>query len=143
MEEVKILHLESEDASELKLPLYLMSVSAGVPVPVEDVVDQEIDLNQYLIEHPQSTFFAQVQGVELKHSGINDGDILIIDASLEPKDNKIVLVSVNGDLGIKRYRLIEGNAYLESGNHTFTPLGIEPYVNYEIIGTVTRIIHSL
>ena len=129
--------------SNQKIPLFSMSVSAGFPVPVDNDIDRLIDLNEFLVEHPAATFFARVRGSSLVAAGIRDDDILIVDSSKEPEDWKIVVASVNGELTVKIYRNIDGEIFLQSNNMQFLPLKIEPYLKFEILGVVTKVIHSL
>jgi len=129
--------------SDSKIPLFAMSVSAGVPVPVNDDIEQMIDLNEYLVDHPRATYFAKVSGDNMKMAGISDGDILIVDTAIEPNDGKIVLTMLNDEVTIKYYRFIDGQEYLESHDSKFTSLSIGDEIKYKIIGTVTKIIHSL
>lgn len=128
--------------TRIRIPLFTMSVSAGLPVPVDDNVDQEIDLNEFLVEHPASTFFARVKGNDMREAGIYNNDILIIDTSIEPEDGKIILASVNNELTIKYYRDIDGDLYLESQDRHFIPLSQE-IMDLQVIGVVKKIIHSL
>lgn len=129
--------------SSSSIPLFLMSVSAGHPVPVDTEIEREIDLNEFLVKHPASTFFARVKGERMHHADINDGDILIVDTSLDPVDGNVVIVSINGEITVKIYRNIRGDIYLESQNKQFLPLSIDPYVELKPIGVVTKVIHSL
>lgn len=126
-----------------KIPLFAMSISAGIPVPVNSDNKGEVDLNDFLIEHPTATFFAKVKGEEMQDIGIYNGDVLIVDTSLEPKDNKVVVVSIQGVLTVKIYRIIEGEIFLQSYSNQFLPLKIEPYMEFVLIGVVTKIIHSI
>ena len=126
-----------------KVPLYLMSVSAGIPIPAESDIDQEVDLNEFLVEHPAATFFAKINGNSFEKAGIYHGDILIVDSSIEPTDGKFVLVLINSDLAVRIYRTINGSVYLQSENRKFVPLEIEPYIKFDVIGVVTKVIHSL
>jgi DNA polymerase V len=120
-----------------------MPVSAGKANPVENEIDKIIDLNEFLVEHPAATFFARIKGDTLKDAGINDDDILIVDTVLEPKDGKIVIASVNGDMTVKIYRFIDGVEYLQSQKDHFMPMKIEPYLEFVVVGVVTKVIHSL
>ncbi len=129
--------------SDQQVPLFTMSVSAGSPVPVDNDIDSQIDLNEYLVEHPAATFFAKVVGEEMEEAGIKDGDILIVDASAQPEDGSIVVASICGDLAIRYYRDIDDEIFLESQNQQFIPIDIGFYIDYQVLGTVTRIIHSL
>jgi len=126
-----------------KIPLFTMSVPAGAPAPlVDNDIDKIIDLNEFLIEHPAATFFARIRSTSLKEMGIQDGDILIVDTSIQPKDGKLVLVSINNELTVKIYRQINGNEFLQSYNTQFLPMAIEPFMKFDIIGVITRAIHS-
>ena len=78
---------------------------AGVPMAVEDTVEKEIDLNELLIKKPADTFFVKVSGLSMIKAGIQHGDILIVDRSIEPIHNKIVIASLNGELTVKRLDL--------------------------------------
>ncbi len=133
-----------DPSASIKIPFYQMSVSAGIPVPVESGSEAlAIDLNQMLIERPASTFFARISGSDLKDAGIFDGDILIIDTSIKPTDGKLVLAVFGDNMTVKYYRNIDGEIFLESQDSGFYPLEIGSDFSFEIIGTVTRIIHSI
>lgn len=140
MEIIELIEFKPEVSQSV--PLFSMSVSAGAPAPVEDEIESEIDLNEFLVERPATTFFAKVKGSTLPDHGLRDGDVLIVDKSIEPKDGKIVVASLNEDLTVKIYREIEGEIYLQSGGEQFVPMRIEPYMEFEVLGVVTRIIHS-
>jgi DNA polymerase V len=129
--------------SDCKIPMFTMSVSAGTPIPVDEEVDKVIDLNEYLVEHPAATFFARVRGSSLEEAGIRDGDVLIVDASVDPQDGRMVVASINNELMVRVYREIEDAKYLESHDKRFLPVKIEPYMEFAVMGTVTRVIHSL
>jgi len=141
MQKVEIIGFEPHSNS--KIPLFSMSVSAGVPVPVDNDIEKMIDLNEYLVQHPNATYFAKVTGDNMKMAGINDGDILIVDTHIEPTDGKIVLTTINNEVTVKYYRNIDGEEFLESHKGSFLPLNMGDEINYKIIGTVTKIIHSL
>ena len=85
-----------------ELPLYSCAVSAGFPSPADDHIDQQIDLNTYIVENPAATFFVRVSGDSMEPAGIFDGDILVVDRSLKFKNNRIVVAAVNGELTVKR-----------------------------------------
>jgi DNA polymerase V len=141
MEIIEIIGFKAN--SNHKIPLFTMSVSAGIPAPlVDNDIDKIIDLNEFLIEHPVSTFFARIRSNSLKEMGIYDSDILIVDTSLAPKDNKLVLVSINNELTVRIYRQINGSEYLQSFNAQFLPISIDPFIKFDIIGVITRAIHT-
>lgn len=127
-----------------KIPFFTMSVAAGIPVPVEGDVDREVDLNEFLVEHPAATFFVRVKGEMLKEAGISDGDILIIDTSVEPEDGKFVIASVENELAVRFFRVIDGEEYLESHTGQFLPINKDgTLIDFQVLGTVTKVIHSL
>jgi len=90
-----------ENQSNSTLPLFSSHVSAGFPSPADDFIERSLDLNEFLVEHPASTFFAWAQGDSLRDIGILDGDLLIIDRSLEYKQGSIVVVALDGELTCK------------------------------------------
>lgn len=85
-----------------KLPLFASSPSAGFPAPGDDQVEKILDINDLLVQNPESTFFVRVSGDSMTGAGIFDGDVLVIDRSKEAKDGKIVVAAVNGELVVKR-----------------------------------------
>jgi DNA polymerase V len=91
-----------------QLPLYSCPVSAGFPSPADDYLEGQLDLNQHLIKHPVATFFVRVAGDSMVGAGIHSGDLLIVDRSLEPSDGRVVIAIVNGELLVKRLRMIRG-----------------------------------
>ena len=139
---IHIFGFEPKSGSK-KIPFYQVSVSAGVPVPVESDSSTAVDLNELLVERPTTTFFARVTGDDMKTVGISNGDVLIVDTSIEPKDGKIILALLNGELTVRYYRNIDGEVYLETQSSNFLPLKIGNEIEFEIIGTVTKIIHTI
>ena len=125
------------------VPLFLTRISAGFPSPAEDYLDLKLDLNEHLIQHPAATFFVRVDGESMLKAGINHGDILIVDRSLEPADRKIVIAGVRGELTVKRIRKIQGRLYLMPENENFAPLEVSEDSELEIWGVVTCVIHPV
>ncbi len=131
-----------EPSTGAKIPIYSMSVSAGLPVAVEGKIDEMVDINEYLIEHPATSFFARVQGESFSQIGIMNNDIIVFDTSLNPKDGMVIIALGNDGMTIKIYRNLDGTIYLQSSNHQFLPLEIPPYLEFKILGVVTKVIHS-
>ena len=88
--------------SRLALPLAGERVAAGFPSPAEDYVDVGIDLNEQLIRHPTSTFFLHVSGHSMTDAGIHDGDLLVVDRSLDPRPGQVVVAVLDGAFTLKR-----------------------------------------
>jgi len=126
-----------------QLPLYLSRIKAGFPSPAEDYLDKKLDLNEYLIKHPGSTFFVKVKGDSMIGAGINSGDILIVDRSLEPKDKRIIVAVVNGDFTVKRVSKRGDKLSLVSENPKYDPIEIKDGMDFEVWGVVTNVIHSV
>ncbi|MDX1317186.1 MAG: translesion error-prone DNA polymerase V autoproteolytic subunit, partial [Xanthomarina gelatinilytica] len=97
-----ITFFQADVSSELELPYVVNGISAGFPSPADDFLDINIDLNKHLIKNPSTTFYGRVRGDSMKDAGIHDGDLLIIDKSLEPTNNKIAVCFIDGEFTVKR-----------------------------------------
>jgi len=86
----------------LALPLDVVKVSAGFPSPAADYEDKRLDINEYLVRNAVSTFFFPVQGDSMQGAEIFDGDILVVDKSVEPQHGHIVIAFVDGERLVKR-----------------------------------------
>ena len=129
---------------KLLLPLHLQKVGAGFPSPATDYVEDDIDLNAHLIKNIPSTFLIRVQGKFMNGVGINDGDLLIVDRSLNPKNLSTVIVNVNEELVVKSFVREKNQTFLTSNSKKLTDK-INLTENPEIIiwGVVTYVIHAL
>ncbi|NOV29242.1 LexA family transcriptional regulator [Methylomonas sp. ZR1] len=133
----------SQFAALLELPLFTSKVPAGFPSPADDHLEASIDLNQQYIDHPAATFFVRVQGHSMKDAGIHNGDMLIVDRSLEAKSDSIVIAVVNGELTVKRLVLENQQVWLKPENADYKPLLITEEMDLHIWGVVAHVIHSL
>ena len=86
----------------LSLPIYSNKVTAGFPSPADDHIEGKLDLNTHLIKHPSATFFVKATGDSMIGAGIHEGDILVVDRSLEPRNGKIIIAAIDGSLTVKR-----------------------------------------
>ena len=102
-------------SKKTKIKLYTTSISAGFPSPAEDHMDISLDINEYLVKHPSSTFYIYVKGDSMIDSGIFDGDLLIVDRSLEVKSNSVVVAVIDGDFTVKKIKKDSGNLYFGGG----------------------------
>ena len=128
---------------KLLLPLHLHKVGAGFPSPATDYVEDDIDLNAHLIKNIPSTFLIRVQGKSMINIGIHDGDLLVVDKSLNPKNFSTVIANVNEELVVKTLIKSKETNYLTSGSKN-TSDRINLTDNPEIIiwGVVTYVIHK-
>ncbi len=128
---------------KLTIPFYLHKVGAGFPSPATDYIEDDIDLNSHLITNAPATFIIRVQGKSMTNVGIYDGDLLIVDKSLNPKSFSTVIANVNEELVVKTLIKSKETNYLTSGSKN-TSDRINLTDNPEIIiwGVVTYVIHK-
>ena len=129
---------------KLLLPFHLNKVGAGFPSPATDYVEDDIDLNAHLIKNAPSTFLIRVQGKSMSLIGIHDGDLLVVDRSLNPKNFSTVIVNVSEELVIKTFVREKNQSFLTSGSNKIEDK-INLTENPEIFvwGVVTYTIHAL
>lgn len=131
------------DKTIVKIPLQTCKVEAGFPSLAEEYIDENIDLNKYLIKHPAATFFVRVSGNSMIGAGIHDNDLLIVDRSINPINGKIVIAAIDGHLTVKRLIINKNITYLKAENAEFPPIKVNPEAGVHIWGVVTNSIHSL
>jgi DNA polymerase V len=126
----------------MPLPFYGSRIAAGFPSPADDHLEDSLDLNTHLVQHPAATFFVRVQGDSMTGAGIHHGDLLVIDRALEPKSGSVVVAVINGELTVKRLRL-EGEAvWLMPENPKYPPLQIREGMELVIWGVVAHSVRS-
>lgn len=125
------------------LPLFVTSVSAGFPSPADDFIEQTLNLNQHLIPHPSATFLLRVSGDSMIQAGIYPGDLVIVDRSLKPVDDSVVVAAVNGDLTLKRMRFKGGNLMLVSDNPAYPLMHVSDEADCVVWGVVSHSVHSV
>ncbi len=128
--------------TELELPYISTGISAGFPSPALDFVDLAIDLNKHLVKHPSATFYGRVKGYSMKEAGISDGDLLVIDKSIEPVDGKIAVCYIDGEFTLKRIKFDKKELWLMPANTDYKPIRVEPDNNLIVWGIVTHVIKS-
>ena len=128
--------------TRLELPVITAGISAGFPSPAMDFIDLSIDMNRYLIKRPSSTFYGRVKGVSMKNCGIDDGDLLVIDKSINPSNNKIAVCYIDGEFTVKRINVNEGACWLIPENKNYKPIKITEDNDFQIWGIVTHVIKS-
>jgi DNA polymerase V len=129
--------------SELRIPFIPDGVSAGFPSPAADFMENNIDLNKELSENPLATFYIKVKGNSMIDAGINDKDVLIVDRSIEPQDNKIAICFIDGEFTVKRIKLEKDCLYLMPENSNYTPIKVTEENQLIIWGIVTYVIKKM
>jgi DNA polymerase V len=123
-------------------PLFMTSVSAGLPSPAEGYVEGRLDLNRYLIKHPVATFYVRVSGDSMQGAGIEPGSILVVDRAVEAEDGDIVIARINDELCVKRLRVMRGRIWLMPENERFQPIEVIESMDFEVWGRVMHAIRS-
>jgi DNA polymerase V len=125
-------------STKLELPFFDIGISAGFPSPADDFIELTINLNQEFIKNKDTTFFARVKGHSMKNAGIFDGDLLIIDKSIEPQNNKIAICQIDGEFTVKRIKIEKDIIWLIAENEDYKPIKVTPENDFIIWGIVTN-----
>lgn len=136
-------HIEKLMNKALTLPLYESKVSAGFPSPADDYIAEQLDLNEYLIKHPASTFLVKAIGNSMINAGIYENDILIVDRSLPPAHGKIVIAAVDGQLTVKRLHKKNNKCMLLAENPDYPPIEFSDEQHLHIWGVVIHVLHAV
>ena len=129
---------------KLVLPFHVNKVGAGFPSPATDYVEDDIDLNSHLIKNIPSTFLIRVQGRSMNNIGIRNGDLLVVDRSLNPKNFSTVIVNVNEELVVKSFIKEKNESFLTSGSKNLKDkINLTENPEIFIWGVVTYVIHAL
>ena len=128
---------------KLTIPFYLHNAGAGFPSPATDYIEEDVDLNAHLIKNVPATFVIRVQGKSMNDVGIYDGDLLVVDRSLEPKNFSTVVANVHDELVVKNFIKSKDQNFLSSGSNKIQDkIIINEDSDVFIWGVVTYVIHS-
>ena len=128
--------------SVLKLLHIKQGISAGFPSPADDFINTSIDLNKELIKNPSATFYGKVEGDSMKDAGIDHGDLLVIDKSLEPRNGKIAVCYIDGQFTIKKIKIEKNCCWLLPANENYSPIKVTEENDFIIWGIVIHVIKS-
>lgn len=131
------------EGSDLSLQLFESRIQAGFPSPAQGAFADSVDLHHELINNPAATFCARVIGDSMIDSGINEGDMLIIDRSLEPHDGDIAVCFIDGDFTVKRIIIKNDELSLVPANRKYPVIKVPKESNFIIWGIVSHIIKKL
>ena len=149
---MKVKHIKStpqidfysaDTSSGLSLPYVDEGIAAGFPSPAQDYMDLSLDLNKELIKHPAATFYGRVKGTSMKDAGIDDGDILVIDRSLEYRNGMTAVCFIDGEFTVKKLKLENDKVFLIPANDEFKPIEITPDNEFIVWGIVTYVIKKV
>lgn len=129
----------------MELPYADLGIKAGFPSPAQDYLTESIDLNKELVKHEESTFYARVNGDSMREAGIFDGDLVVIDKSLEARDGDYIVAYVDGEFTLKTFRHDPSGqcAWLVPANPHFAPIRVSAENDFMVWGVVTSVIRKL
>ncbi|MDL2316649.1 translesion error-prone DNA polymerase V autoproteolytic subunit [Desulfovibrio sp. OttesenSCG-928-A18] len=125
------------------IPVYLCPVAAGWPSPAEDYIEDTLDLHKFAVRNEPSTFFLHATGNSMIGAGIHEGDILVVDRSINAVPGKVVIAAVDGELTVKRLVKKGKKLLLMPENPDYPPIDISKHEDTCIWGVVTYVLHSL
>ncbi|WP_133548178.1 LexA family protein [Salegentibacter sp. 24] len=127
----------------LIMPLSTNGISAGFPSPADDHLEDIIDLNHQLIKNKEATFFGRAEGDSMIGAGIGNGDLLVIDKSLRPKNDNIAVCFLDGEFTVKRIKIEKDIIWLVAENEKYQPIKVTSENDFVIWGIVTHCIKDL
>ena len=136
----RLIIFRADTAIELALPYTDGGIRAGFPSPAQDYVMESVDLNRMLVEHPATTFYAKVVGDSMIEEGIEEGDMLVIDKSIDAEEGDLAVCYINGDFTLKRLRYHMGRLYLMPSNRRYRPIQVPEEGDFMVWGVVTHTI---
>ena len=127
-------------SNPVELPFITAGIKAGFPSPAADFDESKISLDAVLVKNREATFYAKASGTSMIGAGIDDGDIMIIDRSIEPRNNKIAVCLIDGEFTVKRIKKTKEELLLMPENNDFQPIKVTEENQFVIWGIVTYVI---
>ena len=118
-------------------------ISAGFPSPADDFKELRISIDREVVKNEEATFYARVSGESMQGAGLDDGDLLVIDRSLEPMDNKIAICFIDGEFTVKRLKVTKDEILLIPENPKYRPIKVTEENELIIWGIVTYVVKKL
>ncbi len=143
MKKEKITFLKPKEGNLMGQWLIEHGISAGFPSPADDFKEIRISLDRELVKNPEATFYAKVSGDSMIEAGLNDGDLIVIDRSLDPKNGKIAICLVDGEFTVKRLKRDKNKFYLMPENKKYKPIEISEENRLTIWGIVEYVIKKV
>lgn len=133
----------SNNEETMEIPLSTERVAAGFPSPAEEYNGPGLDLNREIVKNPASTFYARVSGLSMIDEGINDGDLLVIDKSIEPYSGCLAVCYIDGEFTLKHFKKEKDYGLLIPANKEFSPIKVTADNDFLIWGVVTHLIKKM
>ena len=132
-----------DETQSLDIVLAQTGISAGFPSTADDFRDNKISLDRVLVKNKEATFYAKVSGQSMIGAGLDDGDLLVVDKSLEPEHNKIAVCFIDGEFTVKRLQVTKEGVFLLPANPAYEPIQVTEDNNFQIWGIVTHVIKRM
>lgn len=139
----KISFFIPDGESKLEMPFISEGIKAGFPSPAADFDGTRVSIDQIVVKNATATFYAKASGTSMIGAGIDDGDILVIDKSLEPQDGKIAVCFIDGEFTVKRIKVQENSLLLLPENPSFEPIEVTQENDFVIWGMVTYVVKKI
>ena len=143
MKKKNTLNFFTPSHGRLEAILINAGISAGFPSPAGDFKQERISLDKELIKNKEATFFARVSGESMINAGLEDGDLIVIDRSLEPTNNKIAVCFIDGEFTVKRLQVKKNKIWLNPENTNYKAIEVKEDNELIIWGIVTNVIKKL
>jgi DNA polymerase V len=143
MQDEKLIFFNPNHDVRKQIHMAQEGVSAGFPSPADDFKELRISIDQEVVRNEEATFYARVSGVSMQGAGLDDGDLLVIDRSLEPQDDKIAVCFIDGSFTVKRLKVDVDCVYLMSENKNYKPIKVSEGDELLIWGIVTYVVKKV
>ena len=143
MQDEKLIFFNPNNDVRKQIHMAQEGVSAGFPSPADDFKELRISIDQEVVRNEEATFYARVSGVSMQGAGLDDGDLLVIDRSLEPQNDKIAVCFIDGSFTVKRLKVDVDCVYLMSENKNYKPIKVSEGDELLIWGIVTYVVKKV
>ena len=133
----------ADQSTKLSLENVGPQISAGFPSPAEDYLEPALDLNKELIRNPGATFYGRVKGLSMKDAGVDNGDLLIIDKSLDYRQNALAVCFIQGEFTLKKIVTRGNQIVLMSVSKDYQSIEVPTDADFMVWGIVTYIIKKV
>ena len=143
MQDEKLIFFNPNHDVRKQIHMAQEGVSAGFPSPADDFKELRISIDQEVVRNEEATFYARVSGESMQGAGLDDGDLLVMDRSLEPQNDKIAVCFIDGSFTVKRLKVDVDCVYLMSENKNYKPIKVSEGDELLIWGIVTYVVKKV
>ena len=143
MQTQKLTFFHPDQNQQKSLHLAQEKISAGFPSPADDFKELRISIDQEVVRNEEATFYARVSGESMQGAGLDDGDLLVIDRSIEPKNGKIAVCCIDGEFTVKRLKVVEDGVFLIPENPKYQSIKVTEENEHIIWGIVTYVVKKV